>query len=173
MLDLNKAKEIAEDLTRQLNVTNDPKVGLLLDKSIESEFCYIFFYQSTKYIQSNNPLDMIVGHGPILVDKRNGVLVQTGSAHSTEYYVKNYEERGDPFKEPSLQVLLSEWRQGANAVKAIKLVRRHSNLGLGGAKHIIDSCLSGTEMTVSAKDTQAADALVIDLKSAGFVSKRI
>lgn len=48
--------------------------ALIDDATTEFAKCFVFYYQSKDYIESNKLSDMLVGQGPILVDKSTGKI---------------------------------------------------------------------------------------------------
>ena len=45
-----------------------------------------------KFLEENNPSDMIAGNAPLIVNKITGNITYTGTAHPIEHYLKEYEQ---------------------------------------------------------------------------------
>ena len=93
----NDAEKIVE---RELNL-DSLNCSIISESTEEFSKCFAVHYQSKRYIESKKFDDMLVGHGPVLVEKKTGKLYETGSAFSTEHYVEAFEETSDPFAEKS------------------------------------------------------------------------
>ncbi|WP_217369226.1 YrhB domain-containing protein [Nonomuraea antri] len=52
---------------------------------------WVYYYQSSKYLKSGRIRDSLAGNAPILVDRRDGTAVLTGTADDIEHYVREYE----------------------------------------------------------------------------------
>ena len=181
MLSFKECRKIAEDYVATENAkslafckrTNDPerfrKIALS-EWSEASEFCFAFTYNSEKFLKTRNPLDSVAGQGPFIIDRRNGLLTETGSS-VPKNYLENYEQRGDPYKDAGSAVLI--YKAGGLTIPAIKVLRVHSALGLNGAKNAIEQVLDGKEITIDVGSNENADALVSDLAEIGFSAKRI
>lgn len=79
----------------------NPKVKLriLSDQTEEHDFGWVFHYDSAEHIQTGDFRGGLVGNAPLIVDRNSGQIVETGTAHETEYYVNNYIRNGDPHDE--------------------------------------------------------------------------
>jgi hypothetical protein len=70
---------------------------VVLDEyTIERERCYVFFYESSRFIETGRFEDRLVGNGPILVDRETSAVSQLGTALPVENYIKDYEARFTP-----------------------------------------------------------------------------
>jgi len=65
----------------------------------EHDFGWVFFYNSKKYLASGEFRDAIAGNAPLIVDRSNGQLIETGTAHEISYYIKNFKNTGNPNNE--------------------------------------------------------------------------
>ena len=76
------------------------QLQIIDDQTEEYEFGWVFYYNSARYIETKDVKDMLVGHGPLLVDRNSSEIIETGSAHSAEFYINNYVSTGNPHQEP-------------------------------------------------------------------------
>jgi len=139
----------------------------------EYDTCFVFYYQSNDYIESHDIKDMLVGQGPVIVDKISGKIFETGSAYSTEHYVKAFEACGNPYGEPSSIILITGWQDGANKVGATKLIKQLTGFGLADAKQVIDSVLSGNKESITLLDINKVQNTAEQLNSLGFNNKQL
>jgi hypothetical protein len=73
-----------------------PAGGVAVDGSatMETERYWVFFYNTLAFLQTGELRDCLTGNGPLLVDKRSGVLRQAGTAHPVEHYLAD-DDPGD------------------------------------------------------------------------------
>ncbi len=84
-----EARKTAEAVLRDMSAV--PGVPPLAITDVEEHGdCWVVFYQSARYIETGSFLDSVAGNAPILVDRRTGLPHETGTAHSTAYYVTEY-----------------------------------------------------------------------------------
>ena len=68
-----------------------PELVILDDGTITKEYGWVFFYQSKKYLETNDYRDCLAGNSPYIVNKYSGELVQTGTARPIDHYLRQYE----------------------------------------------------------------------------------
>ena len=69
------------------------QIEILGASTIEREWGWVFFYQSSEYLQTQNPAAMLAGNAPIVVNRKTGELTVTGTAWPVEKYIEDYETR--------------------------------------------------------------------------------
>ena len=90
MLDREQARRVA--LTHLGQPPGADFEYVIMDEStIERPACFVFFYQSDRYVASRNPLDGLAGNAPILVDRRTGCAHDTGTAYPIGHYIQQFE----------------------------------------------------------------------------------
>ncbi len=65
---------------------------ILEDQTIERNWGWVFFYQSKAYVETGAFQDMLGGNAPFIVNKHDGSVVETGTAHDIHYYINEYEQ---------------------------------------------------------------------------------
>lgn len=68
---------------------------IITDDTILKEWGWIFFYNTEKYIETNDPKYTIAGNVPLFVTK-NGEIFETGTAEPLEGYIERFEKTGNP-----------------------------------------------------------------------------
>lgn len=68
-----------------------PEMVIVEDSTIEKEYGWIFFYESKDFLESGKTRDAIAGNSPYIFNKYTAEIVETGAAHTIEYYIKEYE----------------------------------------------------------------------------------
>jgi hypothetical protein len=61
------------------------------ENTIEREFGWVFFYQSRRFLETGCISDMLLGNAPIIINKSDGSLHVTGTAHPVDEYIDRYE----------------------------------------------------------------------------------
>ncbi len=59
-------------------------------QTIETEFGWVFFYTSRRFMETGNFSDAIAGNAAVIVDRAVGSLHVTGTAHSTAEYIEEF-----------------------------------------------------------------------------------
>ena len=154
-------------------MANKKDCALMPDSTTEYDTCFTFFYQSTSYLKSGNMNEMLVGHGPVIIDKQTGKVFETGSAYSEQRYVMAYEACGDPFASPKNSVIVQGWLPNADKVTATKFVKKVSTLSLSEAKKIIDHALDDKSTTFDVLPEYDTSEVVKKLNKIGFRSKQL
>ncbi len=60
--------------------------------TIEKDFGWVFFYNSAEYLRTLDFRYALGGNAPIIVDKKDGKITVTGTAHCVEHYIDEYEK---------------------------------------------------------------------------------
>lgn len=131
---------------------------------------WVFRYQSAKFLDTRDFANMLMGNRPLFVTKDDGKIFSLCPHRPFFESMVAYRSCGNPDANPIPEIDLLGWVPGANAVAAIQCIRRHSSVGLGEAKRIIDRCLGGDRCVVRASDVDQAKSMVATLASAGFKS---
>jgi len=168
-VNLDQAREIFEDSI----LASNADFALVDVATREYPRCFVFFYQSKKFIETGDFGLMLVGQGPVLVSREDGRVFETGSAFSTCHYVKAFEACGDPFGQPTEKVKIFSWNPEANKVRAIQLVKEKSEMGLLQAKAVIDNVQANGESFFTARTVEYAERAVVALKESGFDSVQL
>ena len=72
-------------------LVDDQRV-LLLDKTIEKPYGWIFFYNSKKAIETGNVIYRLAGNGPVIVNKIAGSIEFFGSLPPIDVILDTYEK---------------------------------------------------------------------------------
>jgi hypothetical protein len=90
MIDVREAKNIAIEKLKEIQDKSKVELMIMEDLTIEFEYGWMFFYQSTEYIRTKNPGAMIGGNAPIIVDKYNSSVHVTGTRREEQFYIEKY-----------------------------------------------------------------------------------
>ncbi|MET7667762.1 YrhB domain-containing protein [Micromonospora luteifusca] len=84
-----EARSTAEELVRAMS--SEPDVPPLAIMGVEEHpECWVFFYQTVRYIETGSIMDGVAGNAPILVERTTGQPHWTGTARSISYYLTEY-----------------------------------------------------------------------------------
>ena len=88
-----RMKEYVDAQSRETGL----ELAILDDYTLEYDFGWVFFYNTRAFLLSNDDTDSLVGNAPVIIDKGDGSLYETGTAHPIEYYVASYEKHRMPY----------------------------------------------------------------------------
>lgn len=157
-----------EYLLSMVPSSSDCTLHILEDVTTEFSLGWVFHYQSSTFLKSGDFSDSLVGNTPLIIDRRDGALHETGTARHLEYYIRNYEDTGDPHIEAIPALIISGWREGAKKIAATRKINHSTNLGLAESKFCVDKALSGVSTTIEMDDFLSADNLQSSLDALGW-----
>ncbi len=64
------------------------KLSLQIDSTREESFGWLFFYNTSAFLEKGNSIDMLAGNAPFLVSKNNGSVVTLGTARPIDDYLR-------------------------------------------------------------------------------------
>lgn len=69
------------------------KPKLLVDDklTIEKEWGWVFFYNTSDYLKSGDIDEGLIGNAPYMANKITGEIIETGTAYDIEHYIEEYE----------------------------------------------------------------------------------
>jgi hypothetical protein len=91
MINRDKAKGLAMERILQWRPVGYEPV-IVDEDTIERDFGWVFFWTSREYLETQDYHYALAGNCPIIVNKFDGSTHVTGSAHASEYYIKEYED---------------------------------------------------------------------------------
>ena len=56
----------------------------------EHDFGWLYFYDGSGHAKTGSASDAVVGNAPLIVDRNDGKLYVTGTAHPIEHYLQQY-----------------------------------------------------------------------------------
>lgn len=70
---------------------DDDDLIIIDDLTIEKDYGWIFFYNSKRYLETEDISYLIAGNSPILVEKEHGSIYELGTAFPVDEYLEHYE----------------------------------------------------------------------------------
>ena len=164
MITVDDARDIAKHHLHTLG----EGLTLFVDPIISGDYGWVFTYQSTAFVETNEIGHALGGNAPLLVDRSHGRVFTLGTAYELSRYVEMYECFGDPHAVPGPTLELCGAKVGADRVLATKEIKAHTQLGLKEAKGVVDACVEGAEPILVCADPETAEKLARELAAAGF-----
>lgn len=78
----------------QVMSDDDVEFVVLEEKTLATDFGWVFFYDTKEFAETGDELARAVGNAPLIVDAKSGHLESTGTAHPVEVYVDLYRKHG-------------------------------------------------------------------------------
>ena len=88
MIQIEEAKEIALKYINEINT--NISLSIMEEETISFEYGWMFFYQSTKFIETGDEKHLVGGNAPLIVDKINQSIHVTGTRLSDSDYIEKY-----------------------------------------------------------------------------------
>jgi hypothetical protein len=142
--------------------------AIRITEAREFDVGWVFLYQSTIYLEGDDPSQALAGNAPLFVARSDGRTFYVTYHRPLVESLAAYRACGNPNAILLPEVKLSGWEFGASVVEAIMLVRAGSSGGLADAKAAIERCLANQPATVVTSDVERAKRLVRELGSVGF-----
>jgi hypothetical protein len=101
MLTFEQAREKARETIQELSRGGHGRECVILDEHVrECVRGWLFPYNTKKFLETGNPLDGMVGNGPVLVDRENGTVhvLPTGGL---AVWLDEYDRTGMPPRAPA------------------------------------------------------------------------
>ncbi|MGQ0825502.1 MAG: YrhB domain-containing protein [Actinomycetota bacterium] len=108
-MNLEQARQVAEQFLDETVRARSP-VEIAIASTAESEWAWVFGYNTVAYVEGGNPMNSLIGNCPIVVDKQTGRAELQWSARS---------ERRGPERPPALR-LVDPTGPGAHARTGIE-----------------------------------------------------
>ncbi len=167
------ARSIAQSEISQ-HLTGDDDPLLVVDKhTIERPWGWVFFYNFRRFVETGDYRYAAGGNAPLIVERESGRVLVAGTAHSTEFYLANYEATGDPHLRLGRRVNISSSGPSANRLAASKLLSRRCQISIGDTKRGVDAVVDGTPLEVDTESPPEARELCVTLEELGFYGRQL
>jgi Immunity protein 35 len=94
MVDHSAARSIIKAALASMPVCFPNDEWIILDEhTIEREWGWVFFWTSRISHESDNLRDAILGNAPYVVRRRDGAILNTGTAQPIEKYIQQFQQR--------------------------------------------------------------------------------
>jgi hypothetical protein len=143
------------------------------DSTIERPWGWVFFYESRRFLETRDSSAQLLGNAPIIVERESGRTFETGTAHPTDVYLRNYEATGDPHLRPGREIDVEASGATPDRVAAARLLSRSASISLGEAKRGVDAAREGSRFRVALGSPERARETCVDLEALGFTGRQL
>ena len=92
-MNIDEAQSLVQaELDKNTDPYDDDQCVILEEETIEKEWGWVFFYQSKKYIETDDIGEILTGNAPYIVNKKSGQLHVTGTTEDIEHYINEFEQ---------------------------------------------------------------------------------
>lgn len=89
--DISAALDVVHAKLDEIEQATGESLFILEDRTLERPFGWVFFYNTKKYAETWEMIYMLAGNSPLIVDRMNGDVHETGTAEPIEHYIAEYE----------------------------------------------------------------------------------
>src|SRR5688572_834819 len=93
MIEKDAAMDLALAHLAKLVPADDKEIVLLENQTIERPFGWVFFYDTKAYVEGGDFRDALLGNAPLIVDRHDGSVHETGTGEPVEFYISQYERQ--------------------------------------------------------------------------------
>ena len=91
MIDYSQAKEIIKQRLLKMSGSEE-ELQIIEEATIEVAFGWVFSYNTKEYLDTGNIMYALAGNAPLILDRQDGSIHETGTALPIEHYIKQYKE---------------------------------------------------------------------------------
>ena len=85
-----EARRLAESHLAELPISPPTEAVILDEHTMETEFGWVFFWNSRKYQETGEFQYALAGNAPLIVDRRDGSVHETSTVYPVEEITGNY-----------------------------------------------------------------------------------
>jgi hypothetical protein len=85
-----EAQSLAEQHLSKMRISPPTELAILGENTIETDFGWVFFWNSKKYVETNEVRYALAGNAPLIVDRRDGSIHETSTAEPIEEMIERY-----------------------------------------------------------------------------------
>ena len=147
--------------------------GSTITKTEDFGELYAVYFVNDEYYKSQKFEDMMVGAGPMMVEKSTGEIFETGSAQSGADYAKSYNECGSVYGKPSEKILISKLSNTENSKTIIIKIKSILNIKTQESKRMVESLIKNEAVEIVCNTAEEAETSVNNLQTIGVLAKQI
>jgi hypothetical protein len=88
VIGINEARALAEQLLTEHAARTSTDLEIDERATRDEDWCWVFFYNSRAYLETGDFSDALAGNGPLVVEKRTGIVHELTSAHPVEQQLR-------------------------------------------------------------------------------------
>jgi len=91
-----EAQGLAEQHLSKMQTSPPTELAILSEHTIETDFGWVFFWNSRKYMETDEFQYALAGNAPLIVDRRDGSIHETSTAEPIEKIIEHYRRTHAP-----------------------------------------------------------------------------
>jgi putative addiction module CopG family antidote len=91
-----EAQGLAEQYLSKMQISPPMELEIFDEHTIETDFGWVFFWNSKRYLETDEFQYALAGNTPLIVDRRDGSIHQTSTADSIEEIIKRHRRAHAP-----------------------------------------------------------------------------
>jgi hypothetical protein len=159
-MNIEEAQELVSPLIPGSTVTKTEDFGDL----------FAVHFVNDEFYASKKIEDMMVGAGPMMVEKATRAVFETGSGQSAAEYASAYKECGSVYGVPSSSICIFGAVEENTAILNLKSAL---SIGLKEAKDLVNSIRAGDEVSLDFDSPSSAAQVVEKLNKYNFSCKQL
>ena len=148
-------------------------IGSTVTEITEQDEFYIVYFVNNEYYETKDPLQMLVGAGPLLVNKKTRNVFETGSGQVPSYCIESYHKTGSINSTPSNILLIRSLSSSINKSESILLVKKLCDLNMTCAKEIVEKALAEIETKIEMESEDKTKETENKLNLSGFHAEQL
>ena len=85
-----EAQRLAEQHLSEMQISPPTELAILSERTIETDFGWVFFWNSKRYLETDEFQYALAGNAPLIVDRRDGSIHGTSTAEPIEEIMERY-----------------------------------------------------------------------------------
>jgi hypothetical protein len=85
-----EAQSLAEGCLSKMQISPPTELAILSKHTIETEFGWVFFWNSRRFLETDEIQYALAGNAPLIVDRRDGSIHETSTAEPIEEIIARY-----------------------------------------------------------------------------------
>jgi hypothetical protein len=85
-----EAQILAEQHLSKMQIWPPTELAILDEHTIETDFGWVFFWNSKRYLETDEFQYALAGNAPLIVDRRDGSIHETSTAEPIEDIMERY-----------------------------------------------------------------------------------
>lgn len=85
-----EAQSLAEQHLAKMQISPPTELVILNEHTIETDFGWVFFWNSKKYLETDEFRYALAGNAPLIVDRRDGSIHETSTAEPIDDIIEHY-----------------------------------------------------------------------------------
>ena len=142
--------------------------GSTITEITEQDGFFIVYFVNNEYYETKDMQFMLVGAGPLLINKVTKQIFETGSGQIPAYCIESYNKTGTINSQPSNIVEIHSYNDANNKNKAILLLKNQCSLNTVVAKEIVEKALNAVSSTIELESIEQAEQALKALSKSGF-----